>query len=90
MALTKWRIIALVTSKSAITPSFMGRIVRMESGVRPYISLAFFPTSENTSSIIRVQGDDRGFIKNDSSIFCVNQSIRCPLSPSRYWAPSKI
>ena len=37
--------IASVTSKSAITPDFMGRIATMLPGVRPSISLAFNPTA---------------------------------------------
>ena len=32
-------------SKSAITPSFMGRMAMMLPGVRPSISLASFPTA---------------------------------------------
>ena len=36
---------ASVTSKSAITPSFMGRMATMLPGVRPSISLASLPTA---------------------------------------------
>ena len=43
--LMKWRIIASVTSKSAMTPSFMGRMATMLPGVRPSISLASLPTA---------------------------------------------
>jgi hypothetical protein len=41
----KYRSIASVTSKSAITPSFMGRTAEMFPGVRPSISLAALPTA---------------------------------------------
>ncbi|MNC92313.1 hypothetical protein D3C83_87110 [compost metagenome] len=34
-----------VTSKSAMTPSFIGRIASMLPGVRPSISLASLPTA---------------------------------------------
>ncbi len=34
-----------MTSKSAMTPSFMGRIAKMLPGVRPSISLASLPTA---------------------------------------------
>jgi hypothetical protein len=39
-----WRIICSVTSKSAMTPSFMGRMATMLPGVRPSISFASLPT----------------------------------------------
>ncbi|KAF5029556.1 hypothetical protein DSECCO2_647380 [anaerobic digester metagenome] len=48
----KKAIIARVTSKSAMTPSFMGRMARMRSGVRPRNSLASVPTA--MSSPLRV------------------------------------
>ena len=41
----KYRIIASVTSKSAITPSFIGRMATIVPGVRPSISLASRPTA---------------------------------------------
>jgi hypothetical protein len=41
----KKAIMARVTSKSAMTPSFMGRMARMRSGVRPRNSLASLPTA---------------------------------------------
>ncbi len=40
----KARIICSVTSKSAMTPSFKGRMATMLPGVRPSISLASLPT----------------------------------------------
>ncbi len=41
----KWRSISSVTSKSAITPSFSGRIAGIVPGVRPSIRLASIPTA---------------------------------------------
>ena len=41
----KWRSISSVTSKSAITPSFNGRIAEIVPGVRPSIRLASIPTA---------------------------------------------
>ena len=43
--LMKWSSIFSVTSKSAMTPSFMGRMATMLPGVRPSISLASVPTA---------------------------------------------
>jgi hypothetical protein len=40
---------ASVISKSAITPSLMGRTARMLAGVRPSISLASWPTARTLS-----------------------------------------
>ena len=41
----KWRSICSVTSKSAITPSFSGRIAWIVPGVRPSMRLASIPTA---------------------------------------------
>ena len=41
----KWRSISSVTSKSAMTPSFSGRIAEMVPGVRPSIRFASTPTA---------------------------------------------
>ena len=41
----KWRSICSVTSKSAITPSFSGRIAWIVPGVRPSIRFASMPTA---------------------------------------------
>ena len=41
----KWRSISSVTSKSAMTPSFSGRMAWMVPGVRPSIRLASMPTA---------------------------------------------
>src|SRR5579875_1496089 len=41
----KWRSISSVTSKSAITPSFSGRMAEIVPGVRPSIRLASMPTA---------------------------------------------
>ncbi len=50
---TAWRIKCLsmvaVMSKSAITPSFIGRTATMEPGVRPIISFACLPTASTVS-----------------------------------------
>ena len=43
--LMKYSSIRSVTSKSAMTPSFIGRIDSMLPGVRPSISLASLPTA---------------------------------------------
>src|SRR5207249_596435 len=42
----KWRSIASVISKSAMTPSFMGRMATIFPGVRPNIRLASSPTAK--------------------------------------------
>jgi hypothetical protein len=41
----KWRSISSVMSKSAMTPSFNGRMAWMEPGVRPSIRFASMPTA---------------------------------------------
>ena len=41
----KWRSISSVTSKSAITPSFSGRMAWIVPGVRPSMRLASMPTA---------------------------------------------
>ena len=41
-----------MTSKSAMTPSFMGRIATMFPGVRPSISLAALPTASTLLVIL--------------------------------------
>ena len=41
----KWRSIASVISKSAITPWRSGRVARIEAGVRPIMRLASAPTA---------------------------------------------
>ena len=42
----------VVTSKSAMTPSFKGRTVTMEPGVRPMTSLASWPTHLTLSVLV--------------------------------------
>jgi hypothetical protein len=57
----KWRSISSVTSKSAITPSFRGRIAEIVPGVRPSIRLASIPTactSPERESIATTDGSD--------------------------------
>ena len=41
-----------VTSKSAMTPSFIGRMATMLPGVRPSISFAAFPTASTLFVIL--------------------------------------
>src|SRR5712692_91541 len=48
----KYLIIFSVTSKSAITPSFIGRMATMFPGVRPSISLAALPTASTLLEIL--------------------------------------
>src|SRR5271168_697199 len=43
-----------VTLKSAITPSFMGRIATMLPGVRPSISLASLPTASTSPVVLLI------------------------------------
>ena len=57
----KWRSISSVTSKSAMTPSFSGRIAEIVPGVRPSIRLASMPTactSPLRESIATTDGSD--------------------------------
>ena len=56
---TKWAIISRVMSKSAMTPSFMGRMAQMFWGVRPRYSLAAAPTASTlrlTASTATTEG----------------------------------
>ena len=58
----KWRSICSVTSKSAITPSFSGRVAVMLAGVRPSIALASRPTARtwpSRLSIATTEGSER-------------------------------
>ena len=50
--LMKYSSIFSVTSKSAMTPSFIGRIATMLPGVRPSISLASVPTASTRLVIL--------------------------------------
>ena len=50
----KCLIIVAVVSKSAITPSFIGRIARMEPGVRPIIFFADSPTASICFVSVRI------------------------------------
>jgi len=52
--LMKYCSIFSVTSKSAMTPSFMGRIATMFPGVRPSISLAALPTASTLFVILLI------------------------------------
>ncbi len=77
--LMKWSSIFSVTSKSAMTPSFIGRMATMFPGVRPSISLASPPTA-STRLVTRVDGDDRRLADDDprpsakTSVFAVPRS----------------
>ncbi len=51
----KYRSICSVAMKSAITPSRMGRIVSMLSGVRPSMALAFAPTASTSRVPLRAR-----------------------------------
>ena len=58
----KWRSICSVTSKSAITPSFSGRIAVIVPGVRPSIRFASTPTAWTwplRESIATTEGSER-------------------------------
>ena len=57
----KCRSISSVTSKSAMTPSFSGRIAWIVPGVRPSIRLASMPTAWTSpvrESIATTEGSD--------------------------------
>ena len=55
----KNRNICSVASKSAITPSFIGRSAVMLSGVRPIIRLASWPTA-STSPVVSLSATTLG------------------------------
>ena len=55
----KKRSICSVASKSAITPSFIGRSAVMLSGVRPIIRLASWPTAR-TSPVVSLSATTLG------------------------------
>ena len=64
LACTFWmkkRSIFSQTSKSAMTPSFNGRIVLMRPGVRPIIRLASSPTATGRPSLMSIATTDGSF-----------------------------
>src|SRR5215470_3662451 len=69
-----------VTSKSAITPSFIGRIATMLPGVRPSISLALLPTASTlwvTLLMATIEGSETTMPRPraNTSVFAVPRSI---------------
>ena len=74
--------ICSVTVKSAMTPSFIGRIAVMLPGVRPSICFAASPTSWITrlpfGSAFLPDRDDRGLVQHDSLAAHVDQRVRRP------------
>ena len=78
LAWTFWmkkRSIFSQTSKSAMTPSFSGRIVLIRPGVRPIIRLASRPTATGRPSVMSMR-DDRGFVEHDAVATGVDQGVR--------------
>ena len=64
--LMKYSSIRSVTSKSAITPSFIGRIDSMLPGVRPSISLASLP--DRLDAVGELVDDDDGRLAHDDAL----------------------
>ena len=77
--LMKYRSIASVTSKSAMTPSLSGRMATMLPGVRPSIRLASMPTA-STRFVSRSTATTEGSMstiprpRTDTSVFAVPRS----------------
>jgi hypothetical protein len=64
LACTFWmkkRSIFSHTSKSAMTPSFMGRMVLMRPGVRPIMRFASMPTATGRPSVMSIATTDGSF-----------------------------
>ena len=70
----KWRSISSVTSKSAITPSFSGRIAEIVPGVRPSIRLASIPTAW-TSPVRESIATTRGLGQHDAAPAHVDERV---------------
>ena len=84
----KYLSIACVTSKSAITPSFIGRIATILPGVRPIICLASSPTASTSpeSFLIATTEGSRRTIPRPftcTSVFAVPRSIPISCPPKR-------
>ena len=82
----KWRSISSVTSKSAITPSFSGRIAEIVPGVRPSIRLASIPTAWTSpvrESIATTLGSDSTMPRprTYTSVFAVPRSTAMSRPP---------
>ena len=61
-------------SKSAMTPSFSGRIAWMCSGVRPIILFGFDADRERTT-VARVDRDDRRLVEHDAAAAHVDEGV---------------
>ena len=82
----KWRSICSVTSKSAMTPSFSGRIAVIEPGVRPSMRLASTPTAWTSPvrwSIATTEGSDSTMPRprTYTSVFAVPRSTAMSRPP---------
>src|ERR671935_658391 len=82
----KWRSICSVTSKSAMTPSFSGRIAEIVPGVRPSIRFASTPTactSPERWSIATTEGSDSTIPRprTYTSVFAVPRSTAMSRPP---------
>ena len=71
----KWRSISSVTSKSAMTPSFSGRIAEIVPGVRPSIRLASMPTAW-TSPVRESIATTLGLGQHDPAPADVDERVR--------------
>ena len=70
----KWRSICSVTSKSAMTPSFSGRMALMLPGVRPSIRLASMPDGVDLARAL-VDGDHRRLGQHDAAPAHVDERV---------------
>ena len=76
----KCLIISSATSKSAMTPSRIGRIASMLPGVRPSIILASLPTARTDflpPRVVMVATTD-GFVEDDAAALDIDQRVRGP------------
>jgi peptidyl-prolyl cis-trans isomerase D len=69
-----------VISKSAMTPSFSGRMATMLPGVRPSISLASAPTASTLAAAagVLLHGHHRRLVADDALALDVDQRVRRP------------
>jgi hypothetical protein len=72
-------IICSVITKSAITPSFMGRMASMLPGTLPSMALASWPDGLDDLLAVRAafvaDGDDRGLVEHDALAAHVDQGV---------------
>ena len=85
----KWRSICSVTSKSAMTPSFSGRMAVIEPGVRPSIRFASTPTAWTSPvrwSIATTDGSDSTMPRprTYTSVFAVPRSTAMSRPPKPF------